>query len=274
MTNSPNVPENNPAETPAETPKEEFDFSPEELQSAAEELSNLSPADYLRMQKQVLQYAGELQQYSDWLGCVLVDVISKNGTIFHVTQRSRISWADALNAFANGMEEASATWGIKAMQVRQAPAVAHAPASAPVPSPTSTQTVPPAPGAVNVSAPATPPPPPPASSVSSGTSQQEQGKREIDNPYHASLMFVELRPDGFITLKFQASNRKFPDIFCQKWTPEQAVGFLEKTGAWTPEHFQKPAQYAVNFKIAWHYSENLNAKKNPFKDVDSAEIWS
>ena len=181
-------------------------------------------------------------------GIAFTELVTKRGARINITARAETP-VSALDSLVEAVEYAISKYGMKAKVV---PMPQNAPKSAPVP---AGKTSPPAP------APSTVPPPAPAV-------PDEYGEENEMNELRAVRMVVEPRADGKIKLTFYAENHKYPDLYAVR-TIEGAVKMLSEVGAWQTEHLSKPADYSIDYIVNWVYSDKLNSKGNPYKNIVS-----
>lgn len=116
----------------------------------------------------------------------------------------------------------------------------------------------------NPAAPVTPPPtgkPAPTASAASSTPATTAWQK-----CHAVKMKVTPLEDGKVSVDFFAAGHQYPDVY-DRMKPEQLLAMLAPTGAWTLEHLNHVASYQVSYVVEWEFSERVNSKGNPYKNI-------
>jgi hypothetical protein len=83
----------------------------------------------------------------------------------------------------------------------------------------------------------------------------------------AERMTLTPRPDGKMDVCFYSAGHKYPDLKAT-WTPAQAAARLSATGkAWNEHNAAIAGDYAVQYKVSWVPSSNLNKNGVPYKNI-------
>lgn len=71
---------------------------------------------------------------------------------------------------------------------------------------------------------------------------------------------------GKVSVDFFAAGHQYADVY-DRLDPKQLLAMLAPTGAWTLEHLAAVATYQVSFVVEWEFSERINSKGNPYKNI-------
>jgi hypothetical protein len=146
--------------------------------------------------------------------------------------------------------------------------VAAIPAPGPTPGPVAPTPGPvaptPAPAPVGNGAPTQAAPPLAPAPAAPAPSAPDQKPLYVLN---ATKMQIVQRPDGKVQLDFFLNDeRKYSDLRWQD-TPENTLRFLGRVGGWAAEHLRGAGTYTINYDITWQYSDRLNTKGNPYRNI-------
>lgn len=90
---------------------------------------------------------------------------------------------------------------------------------------------------------------------------------EVVHTFPCTKLEVVPKPGGKANLNFYGDGRKYADLWCT-WDIPAILKSLPATGyEWTEEHFRVAEAYGVPFRVQWRYSEKVNDKGKPYKNI-------
>jgi len=246
------------------------EYTPEELQAAAEQLKKLTPIELIDM----LKVIDSLTAGQEDGGLVTTELYGEHGGYLKMTAKGP-HLIIAVDRLMDGVRHIQRKYGLgwkPTHPVQRAPAAATAPAT-PAPG-GSTSAPPPPPGATT----RTPPPPPLAGepTYEDPDTAESNAVPGTVNTFRTVMIDVSPRPDGKADVKFFDNAHKQPvdeyPTVIKTATPEQLAKTFASLGEWLPDHFKAAARYNIVVEVDWVESNKKNTKGRPYKDITALRL--